>query len=183
MVQCIPHRPGTLEDKTRIGNKAFQRRRIADDGKVQRCQSQNIDSPGRALRLFDRTFQNMLCQADVSVPRSRQITMDTVRPESHSEDACPFLYHFFNGAEIRPDCVGHGTATNGDKSRPDCLCHLGDIIDQPLIISLNGIDFVESGYIYHRWCVIPAWLIMGIIGRIAARCIVHDDQPAQFKQG
>ena len=178
LVQRVPHGPRTLQGKTGIGDDLLERRRITDDGKVQWRQPQEIDPLCRSLRCLFRRLDEGLGQPDIGTAGSGQIAVDAVGPEPQRRQARPGRNQALDSLEVRADGVRHGTAADGDKAGMGRFHGFSDIVDEALVIALDGIDFVETGNIDHTRRIVPPRFVVRIVCRITARCIVHDDEAA-----
>ena len=125
-----------------------------------------------------RRLQKGLGQPDIGAAGTGQVTVDTVGPEAQRRQARPGRYQALDGLEVRADGIRHGTAADGDKAGMGRFYGFGDIVDEALVIALDGIDFIDARYVDHARRIVPPRFIVRIVCRITAVSIVHDDEAA-----
>ena len=76
--------------------------------------------------------------------------------------------------------MGKRPAADGDKMRMEFPGRKDKIFDQPVVIPEDRILLRQSGNKDQAVHIVPARLIVCVIGGIAAGCIVHDHQSAQL---
>mgnify|MGYP000043120595 CR=1 FL=1 len=104
--------------------------------------------------------------------------MDAVGAKAQGRKSRPVSDQALDGLEVGTDGVWHGTAADGDESGLGRFRRFGNVVDEALVVALNGIDFIEAGNIDHALRIVGPRFIVRIVRRVAARRIVHDDEAA-----
>ena len=120
------------------------------------------------MRGLFRRLDEGFGQPNIGAAGTGQIAVDAVGPEAQRRQGRPGCNQALDGLEIRTDGIRHGAAANSDEAGMGRFHGFGNIVDEALVIALDGIDFIEAGNIDHARRIVPPRFVVRIICRIAA---------------
>ena len=113
------------------------------------------------------------------------IVIHTIAWHIEGPDMAPAFYDTADRLKVRPGQIGdRGVADRYEPGmRVKLIECLHDIIDELFIISKDRVPHIQSGQEDIALLIVPADLVMRVVGRIAARRIVDHDHPAKLIEG
>ena len=125
-----------------------------------------------------RRKDEALCVQPQRLPRARDIRADAVGGNEEGRNAGPAFDFPGNGSKVAAGDHRNRRSGKGNEARGKLLCRADGVFDQLFIVSQHSFQLGKPRDEDQRVHVVPARLIVGVIGRVAAGGIVHDDKPA-----
>ena len=149
--------------------------------KIKRCHTEKIQTARICTPTFriGETLCNF-CQRDSS---TIHIIMHAIRRNGKRRNIHVFFQHFRQRRKIRSVHKRNRRTCQRNEFRFQRSGGILNIPNKFLIVSHDGIDFVQARDINQTVLVVPANLIMRIISGITAGRIVHHRHAAQLIQG
>ena len=106
--------------------------------------------------------------------------MRPVRRKTEARQARALLAQRGDGGEVRTDQHRDGRARDGDEARVCLARGLDDVGDELFVVAHDGLHLRKAGDEYETVHVVPARLVVGVVGGVAAGGVVDDGHAAEL---
>ena len=129
-----------------------------------------------------RRKDEALCVQPQRLPRARDIRADAVGGNEEGRNAGPAFDFPGNGSKVAAGDHRNRRSGKGNEARGKLLCRADGVFDQLFIVSQHSFQLGKPRDEDQRIHVVPARLVVGVIGRVAAGGVVHHRHAAELKK-